>query len=178
VGISVSWLAVRGADKDAVYKTLGLAETGERDELPAESPIAGAALAEGWFVVVLDRYGHELVSDEDVLRRLSQAGEVVAGAAEEHVMCCFSCAWHRGQRLWWTMHDAQHGIDHLEVQGAMPPEFDEIRARLTDEQRASGNDRSVDYVYDIPIETAKVVCGFSYDETEPVDGFAVLNRVG
>lgn len=176
--MSVSWLAVHGAEKDAVFETLGLAQTGERDELPAESPIAGAALDEGWYVVVLDRYGHEFVSNEDVLRRLSRIGEVVAGAAEEHVMCCFSCGWHRGQRLWWTKHDAQLGIHHLGAQGEMPPEFDEIRTRLTDEERASGSDPDVDYVYDIPIETAQVVCGFSYNETEPVGGFAVLDRVG
>jgi hypothetical protein len=177
VGWSVSWLVVRGAEKHAILETLGLAETGERDELPAESPMAGTSLNGGWYVVVLDRYGHEFVSD-DVLRRLSQLGDVVAGAAEEHVMCCFSCGWQRGERLWWVMHDAERGIDDLEIDGAMPPGFDGIRQRLFDEQRAEGSAPEVDYVFDIPRETGKVVSGFSYDETEPVDGFAVLAPVG
>ena len=174
--MSVSWVAVRGADKDAVLETLGLAETGERNELPAESPIAGAALDEEWYVVVLDRYRHEFVGDE-VLHRLSQLGEVVAGAAEEHVMCCFSCGWHRGGRLWWAMHDGQRGIDDLEVDGTMPPGFDELRNRLFDEQRSEGSSAGVDYVYDIPLAAAKLASGFSYDD-EPEGGFAVLASVG
>jgi hypothetical protein len=76
------------------------------------------------------------------------------------------------------MHDAQRGIDHLDVDGAMPPGFDAIRQRLLDEQRAAGSQADVDYVYDIPLETAKLVSGFSYDETAPDHGFAVLAGVG
>lgn len=177
VGVSLSWVAVRGAEKGAVLDTLGLAETGERDELPAESPLAGAALDDDWYVVVFDRYGHDSVSD-DTLHRLSQLGEVVAGAAEEHVMCCFSCGWQRGKRLWSTMHDAQRGVDHLEAEGAMPSGFDGIRERLLDEQGAAGRDADVDYLYDIPLETAKLVSGFSYDEAEADDGFVVLAHGG
>jgi len=67
---NVDFLAVcTRAEKDVVLQTLGLKETSERDELPAESPITGAALASGWYVVVFDRYGHELVND-DVLSRI------------------------------------------------------------------------------------------------------------
>jgi hypothetical protein len=73
--MSLSWLAVRGAEKGDVLESLGLAETGERDEVLAESPIVGAALGDDWYVVVLDRYGDELVRD-DALHRLSQIGEV------------------------------------------------------------------------------------------------------
>jgi len=135
----------------------------------------GAHLDDDWYVVVLDRYGHELVSD-GVLARVSRLGDVVAGAAEEHVMCSFSCAWRHGQRLWWAMHDAQRAIDHLEVDGTMPRGFDEIR-RAFCAQHLNGSAAGVDYIYDIPLETAKLASGFSYDETEPDDGFAVLASV-
>ena len=95
MGVSISWLAVRGAERDVVLKALGLAETVERDEFPTESPIQGAALADGWYVVVFDQYGHALLN-EDTLRRVSELGEVVAGMAEEHLMCSFSCGWQHG----------------------------------------------------------------------------------
>jgi hypothetical protein len=166
--MSVSWLVVRGAEKAIVLDTLGLAETGQRDELPAESPVAGAELDDDRYVVVFDRYGHEMVND-DTLHRVSQLGEVVAGAAEEHVMCCFACGWQRGQRMWRVVHDAQRGIDHLEVEGAMPPGFDEIRNELLDQQRTVGSAPDVDYLYDIPLETAKVVSAFHTATSQPMD---------
>ena len=174
--MSISWLAVKGVDTDAVLRTLGLEETSERDELPAESPVTAAALAHGWYVVVFDRYGHELVNDE-TLGRLSAAGEVVAAAAEEHVMCCFSCGWHRGRRVWWAMHDAQAALDHLELDGTMPPGFDDVRRELLARQHGDGGSEDVDYVFGIPLEAAKRVTGFAYDETEPECGFVVLRAV-
>ncbi len=176
MGISISWLAVRGAEKDVVLDALGLVETDERDAFPTESPISGAALADGWYVIVLDRYGHALVND-DTLRRVSEVGEVVAGAAEEHVMSSYSCGWQHGQGVWAVMHDAQMGIDHLEAEGEMPSGFDQIRDHLLAQQEAEGwSEPEVDYVYDIPLDTAKLVSGFSWSETEPEDGFVVLRR--
>jgi hypothetical protein len=138
VGISISWLAVRGAERDIGLGALGLAETGERDEFPTESAIQGAALADGWYVVVFDRYGHAVLNDE-TLRRVSEVGEVgevVAGMADEHVMCSYSGAWQDGQRVWCAMHDAQEGIRHLDVEGQMPRGFDQIRDHLFSQQDA------------------------------------------
>jgi hypothetical protein len=89
VGLSISWIAVKGKESDVLLRQLGLVPTGERDELPAESPIAGAWLRGGWYVIVCDRYGHELLADE-MLKIASEGCELVAAAAEEHVMCCFS----------------------------------------------------------------------------------------
>jgi hypothetical protein len=176
VGISISWLAVQGAERGVVLEALGLVETDERDEFPTESPIAGATLADGWYVVVLDRYGHALLNDE-TLCRISELGEVVAGAGEEHVMCSFSCGWQHGQRVWSVMHDAQVGVEHLEVEGEMPSGFDEIPNRLFSEQDAEGgSEAEVDYVYDVPLDTTKLVTGFSWSETVPEDGFVVLRR--
>lgn len=173
MGMSISWLAVQ-ATEEVVLRALGLAATTERDELPAESPIGGTRLVDGWYVVVFDRYEHPLVRD-DVLSRVAELGELVAAGAEEHVMCSFACGWRDGQRTWRAMHDPQTGIDHLEVEGAMPADFDALRRDLLDQQHsAGGNDADVDYVFQIPLETVKRISGFSYQETEPEDGFVVL----
>ena len=76
------------------------------------------------------------------------------------------------------MHDAQAGIRHLEVEGEMPRGFDQIRDHLLSQQDAEGgSEPDVDYVYDIPLDTAKLVSGVSWSETEPEDGFTVLRRI-
>lgn len=82
------------------------------------------------------------------------------------------------QRVWSVMHDAQKGIDHLEAEGEMPAGFEQIRRELLAQQDAEGNDGDVDYIFDIPVETAKLVSGFSYNETEPEGGFVVLRQAG
>lgn len=174
MGFSISWLAVNGKAREAVLDELGLSLTGERDELPAESPIAGLELEGGWYLVVFDRYEHELVAD-DVLRRLSKDCEVVAAGAEEHVMCSFAAGWGGGERHWSIAHDSEQGIGHLDIHGSLPAGAEELRDALLAEQRAAGGDAAdVDYVFDIPLETAKLVTGFAHTESEPETGFTVL----
>src|SRR6266487_5963075 len=100
---------------------------------------------------------------DDVSSRVSELGEVVAAGAEEHVMCSFACGWRGGQRTWRATHDPQRGIDHLEVEGEMPAAFDALRRDLLDQQHsAGGNEAEVDYVFEIPLETAQRISGFSY----------------
>jgi hypothetical protein len=175
VGLSISWLAVKGKGSDAVLRDLGLAPTGERDELPAESPIVGASLHGDWYAVVFDRCGHDLVRD-DVLKRVSEGCDVVVAGGEEHVMSSFAAGWRNGERVWWSKHDAQAGVYDLEVEGSLPEGFDAIRRQRLDEQDAAGgSEAEVDYIFEIPLDAAKAVSGFSHDETEPPNGFAVLD---
>jgi hypothetical protein len=109
---------------------------------------------------------------------VSEVGEVVAGMAEEHVMCSYVGGWQHGQRVWCAMHDAQEGIRHLDVEGQMPSGFDQIRDHLLSKRDAEdGPEAEVDYVCDIPLDTARLVSGFSWSETEPEDGFVVLRRI-
>ena len=159
-----------------MLRDLGLEPTGERDELPAESPIGGAALPGGWYVVVCDRYEHELVRDE-VVKRVSRGVEAVTAGAEEHVMVSFAAGWRDGERLWWSAHDSEGGLYDLVAECALPEGFEALRRRRLDEQAAAGgSDADVDYVFSLPLDAAKLVTGFAHDETEPDGGFAVLAR--
>jgi hypothetical protein len=172
VGLSSSWLAVRGKPSEAVLQELGLAPTGERDELPAESPIAGVTLPGGWYAVVLD---HDFFEDETI-RDASSGCEVVAGFVEEHVMYSRAEQWRDGGLIWRLVHDAQEGILDLQLEGDLPPECEAVRKRLLDEQEAAGGEAAgVDYIFEAPPDVARLVTGFSYD-LEPDDGFAVLKR--
>lgn len=174
MGFSISWLAVKGKERELVLRELALTPTGERDELPAESPIAAASLEDDWHAIVFNRFDHELLRDE-VLKRVSEGCELVAAGAEEHVMCSFASGWRDGERVWWSTHDSQNGLYDLQAEGSLPEGFEALRAERLDEQRAAERDaENVDYVFEIPLETAKRVTGFSYDEAEPEEGFAVL----
>lgn len=174
MGFSISWLAVNGKESETVLRDLGLARTSEMDELPAESPIVGASLHGDWYAIIFDRYEHELVRDE-VLKRVSEGCEVVAAGAEEHVMSSFASAWRDGERIWWSRHDAEKGIYDLQAEGSLPDGFDSLRRQRLDEQNAAGgSEPDVDYIFEIPLEAAKLEAGFSHEETEPDQGFVVL----
>ena len=174
MGFSLSWIAVKGKQPERVLGELGLRETGERDEYPAESPIGAASLDPGWYVVVFDGREQERVEDE-ALGRISAGGELVVAAVEEHVMHSFAGGWRDGERIWWCRHDADRGIDHLDAEGSLPEGFGDVQRLLLEEQeRAGGVDADVDYVFDVPLAAAKLVTGFSHDETELSGGFAVL----
>jgi len=50
------------------------------------------------------------------------------------------------------------------VSGSPSETFEHIHKRLWQEQDAEGGtDASVDYIFDVPVETAAVVCGYRHD---------------
>jgi len=169
MGFSLGWVAVRGSDPESICRILGLHETGVREELP-ESPMVGASLPHGWYLVVVDR-GEKLLEDT-LLQRLSADCEAVGCFVEEHVMYSAAEGWTNGRRVWSVTHDSSKARAHLELEGDLPPALSAIRARLESEQEAAGGDTAdVDYLFDVPVELAKAVTGFRHDEdvggTEP-----------
>lgn len=166
MGYSQRWLASRDKPREALLQALGLQPTGEREEF-AESPIVGAALPGGGYVVIANRSGHPRLS-EDVIRRLSDGAEIVVGDVEEHVMVSQSEAWRDGVLLWSILHDAQHHIGHLETDGDLPEAFQALRETLTARQQSAGGDAAdVDYLFDVPVEWARTITGYRHDAEFP-----------
>lgn len=168
---SQSWLAVRGKQPAAVLEALGLRVTGTREEI-AESPIVGAELPSGWYLVVAGRSGHGLMLDQTV-QRLSAGCEIVTCDVEEHVMVSVATGWKEGQRVWSVTHDAQRDMGHLQVEGELPATFASIRDRLRSEQQTAGGSKAdVDYIFDIPVELAQTLTGYRHDADIPGAGAA------
>ena len=166
MGFSLSWAAVRGGTPQSVQAVLGLQGTGAHEESP-ESPITGAELPGGWYMVASNRDGLRLTEDA-VLGRLSGVGEVVTCFVEEHVMCSMAAGWRDGRRVWSVRHDAQSDPEHLEVEGDLPAAFVAIRDRLRAEQAADGGrEADVDHLFDIPVELARSMTGYRHDEDVP-----------
>src|SRR2546430_2051623 len=162
MGVSLSWLAVKGGTRELVLGALGLRGTGTCEEIP-ESDITGVELPTGWYLIVANR-GYPPFMEENTLTRLSATAEVVTCFVEEHVMCSSADRWQNGHQMWSVLHDAQRGIGHLEQKGDFPPTFASICARLRSEQQAAGGEKAdVDHIFHIPVELAEALTGWRHD---------------
>jgi hypothetical protein len=177
MGFAISWVAIKGKSKDDVLATVELTDTAEQDEAN-ESPISGAELGSGWYVLFLNTYGHKLVEPKS-LERLSTGCEVLACMVEEHVMASSAEMYKDGQTVWHVAHQGDgEDIYDLTVAGALPASFQKIRQRLTDAQEHEGRKPpEVDYIFDIPLELAAEICGYKHDQLNddlPAPGFTKL----
>jgi hypothetical protein len=58
---------------------------------------------------------------------------------------------------------------HLAEAGTLPDDYAEMRERLVSAQESSGADHAdVDYLFDLPIELARLICSFD-DDLGPED---------
>lgn len=94
-------------------------------------------------------------------------------------MVSVAAGWKNGEKVWSIKHDAQQGIEHLESTGE-PPGFGMISAALRLKQATAGGKKAdVDYIFDIPVETAESLTGFRHDKVIPELGekpFEVFER--
>jgi len=161
MGYSLSWLAVKGKSPQAVRDALSFHPTGECEEIP-ESAISAAETPNGWYLIVANR--REQVTSDFLLKRLSESDcEIVTCFVEEHVMVSQATGWRDGKRTWLLNHDCQQGLRHLEVEGDLPQSFAAIRDGLLAKQ----TEESCDYIFDIPVETARSLVGYRHDQDIP-----------
>ena len=74
--------------------------------------------------------------------------------------------WKDGRLRWSVKHDVLKDQRlPLDVQGEPPAEFAAIREKAFAEQAAG--DPDCDYIFDIPVETARSVTGYRHDEDVP-----------
>jgi hypothetical protein len=162
MGFAISWLAFSGKSRAEVLGMLHLVDTGDEEELP-ESPMTAADLPRGWTLVYLNRFDHPFAEDAS-LRLFSKSCEIIACHIEEHVMFSSAECYRDGLPAWSVFHDAQRDMYNLETDGTLPDGYAEVRSRLIREQdEAGGKDADVDFIFDIPLELAELLCGFKHD---------------
>ncbi len=162
MGYSQTWLAVRGGTAETVLPRLGLRATGEREDI-AESPLVGAELPGDWYVVIGSPCDHPSVTQE-AASKLSAQGDVVHGWVEEHVMVSDASHWRSGGLVWHVQHNAQDSIDHLHAEGELPPQYEAIRDGFAKQQLDAGSNPNVDHYFSIPLELARSLTGYMYDD--------------
>ena len=169
MGMSLSFLAVKGPSPDEVQRRLGLSDTGTiAGEWDYPRPkIRGASLPDGWYLVLLDDADDRFVMEDEILARLSRGCEVVACRLSESVMASGCLGWQDGAKLWEVTHeDDEEDPNHLAVEGTPPAAFEAIAARMRAKQEeADGGDpeMAVDYIWEIPIELAHALCRYRHD---------------
>ena len=163
MGLSCSWVAVKGGNKDEILKKCNLVETGE-DIFPGErnpgTPLCYFEWPSGWLILVSDDY--EWVDRERVLD-LSQFGLTVGANYLENVENGYSTAIgvEQGVVLWRVAHNGKTA--KLEVSGNPPEIYTDIRDQIMREEEEQGD---ANYVLDVPAELAKAITGFRVGEGE------------
>jgi hypothetical protein len=166
MGYSISWLAFDEKDPARVFAALGLAHTGVMEEFP-ESPTTGALLPSGWYVLVVQTAEAPLI-DPELASALAHDVSVVTGTVTEDMMRSEACGYAQGRQTWRVMHNGKIELDHLEVEGALPAEFDAIAAKFRAAQAAEGESPRVDLFFEIPVVLVETLTSFRYDVDTPV----------
>lgn len=182
----MSWILVDGIDEGALYDALDLAATTEtpdpHDLGTSYVPLAGAALKSGSCAVFAQ---YALVMDATVgtnparLMRLPRSSRCFTCVVLEHAMVSYASLWQDGQYAWQIRHDRNQGAGHLEVRGDLPSAFGDIRNIAMEKQRAEqarpkADGWGVDYVFDVPIDTAEAITGYRHDRVVDNDFFRNL----
>lgn len=160
MGYALSWAALKNGTLEAICSACNLRPTGETEKFP-KSRVVATEIPTGWQLVLYNR--REI--DDQILAKLSAAGEVVSCFVEDHVMFSSASGWNRGNQVWKVFHDGERGRYHSDIVGAPPAVLADVQKRLTEKQEEAGGEKAdVDYIYDIPAELAKALTGFRHDE--------------
>jgi hypothetical protein len=187
MGDRASWLAVRGKPAAVILEELeeqGLLVTRGLGEYVANPQYLGADLPGGWYLI---HANYPFWLDEMPLEQLSLGAEIVTCFLSTTVMVSGASGWRDGQEIWSVFHDPDQdeGIEHLETEGVLPPNFAEIHRRITagyaedrqfaiEEAEAEGHPDEVwmdsDPIFNIPTELAEALTGFCHEDWTTADG--------
>ena len=161
MGVTTGWLALQGLNRESVLEAMGLVEVGDcSDYLNCDYTCAD--LPNGWFVVVANDRRFEVTQ---ALKAVSAHGAALGGWMSETVMVSELYSYAAGAQVWSVVHDPDEDFHGAQVEGAPPPAYDEIRARLLAESEADadGDEDGTDYLFDLPLDLSVAVCGFRPD---------------
>lgn len=161
MGYRISWVGCPIRDKEKVLAAAELQETGESADA-LDCSFAGAEIPGDWYILFANDYG--FVTSKRLII-LSEKTHVIACHLHQTVMVSGAYCYANGKPVWEVTHDLENGVYDLSFSGDMPEEFETIRQRLFKEQDDDGGESSdVDFISDIPVETATSVCGFLHDK--------------
>jgi len=174
MGFSHSFVATRDIPKARLLEGLGLTETDVSGNI--DVPLEGFGLSElpgGWLLVACNDFD---LPRKAPLAAISESGELICAAIEEHVMFSEAACFRDGLQIWRVQHDPDRRYDDLKVDGEPPAAFGKLRDEARAEQdREGGEDAQVDFIFDVPPKLAASLCGFEFGEG---DGqFVELTRI-
>jgi len=174
MGFSHSFVATKSISKARLLEGLGLTETDVSGDV--DVPLGGFGLSElpgDWLLVACNDFDLPRTAP---LAAISEGGELICAAIEEHVMFSEAAGFRDGLQIWRVQHDPDRSYDDLKVDGAPPAAFGKLRDEARAEQdREGGEDAGVDFIFDVPPRLAASLCGFEFGQG---DGeFVQLTRI-
>jgi len=160
MGFQVAWVAIRDVEPTDVLAFYNLASNGENGEYP-EALISAVELPNNWYLIHFNDFLPSQIDDE-VLLELSKLGHVISCQVHEGMMASVVRSYHAAKKLWSVVHNAQVGIDNLDVSGFVPKAFDNIYEQVEQNYKEDPHG-GIDYYFDIPIELARSIVGYRYD---------------
>jgi hypothetical protein len=159
MGLLNSWIAVQGVGKDVLREKFGLEEMGEEGfAIEVASPLSYAELPGGWLIVCGD---YEWAGVERV-KALSRSGAALGVILNDKVddLETKAFAAKDGELLWEVS-----AVDlELTVEGTPPPEFEPLHRKYTSPEATAEDELAI---HEIPVELARMLCGFRADEDQP-----------
>jgi hypothetical protein len=189
VGFNMSWILVDEIDQDALLAALDLIPTGETlDEYDlgtSRVPLAAATFNSRWcaafakYALILDA---TLGTEPPRLVRLPAKSRAITCVTLEHAMVSYASLWSGGRHIWQIKHDPRHGVEHLETSGDLPAGFSSLHDVALQKQRADSATRQpggwgVDYIFDVPLDTAATITGFRHNRAMRDDAFRTLQSL-
>jgi hypothetical protein len=161
MGFRISWLAAKGLSKARLLAEFGLVDSGIADEAN-EAPFSVAELPTGWALLWSNDPTFATI---ERAAKLSRLAPVVNCWVNETAMFSMASYFEQDRHIWFVGHDFQRGADNLAHEGEMPEDFEAIRRELLAKQAEHGDkEPAVDFLFDIPVELARSVCGFRHDD--------------
>lgn len=161
MGFSISWIGFNGLGPSEALERLGMAPTKARDEAN-EAPFSFAELPNRWLILFANDFDYV---DDALLARLSDGCTVIGCQIHEGVMYAGATLYDQGREIWSVAHEGSGDVYDLTVSGTPPDGFEALRARCVAQQKADDPKASdsVDYIFEIPVELARLACGYRYD---------------
>lgn len=157
MGFKLTWMATQEADEAAILDRLNVRIVGE-----AEGRYGGVCrTSDGWLIILSN---HE-VRFEKLAPEVVPEGSVLTGAMNEIVMVSEVRGFRDGAQEWAVVHDPDIDRHGVQAEGTPPEIFAEIYRRALEEQ--ADGEQDVDYVFDVPVNLATRICGFTvYEEMD------------
>jgi hypothetical protein len=140
-------------------------------------------------------------TDPPRLTRLPPKSRSITCVVLEYAMVSYAGLWENGRYTWEIRHDSRQGLEHLELSGDLPQEFERVRNAALEKQRTQPkpqatyktelppklkglealgykirktNEMLVDYVFNVPLDMAAAMTGYRYGYDVESDFFRSL----
>ncbi|MEM6556579.1 MAG: hypothetical protein AAF642_11935 [Pseudomonadota bacterium] len=160
MGFRISWITIQTDSPSKFLEEVGFVESDQMDEAN-EAPFSWAALPNNWYVLFSNDFDFVFNTD---LEKSSLLGNIVACVVHEGAMISVAFGYKNGELIWQVGHNSQEGLLHLDSWGSLPEGFEQLRAHYLRMQESEGDSADVDFVFEVPVELARLVSGYRHDQ--------------